>query len=199
MHSVYTSSPHIETQHPITDNQSLAYIIYTSGSTGRPKGVLIRHSSVINLVISQARRFNIDSSERIMQFSPISFDASVEHIFITLLNGAALVQVDKETLLGGDKFNDYVNKQAVTHLDAVPSFLATLEPAKYRGLRRVISGGEACPPELAGRWNSQCDFYNQYGPTESTVTAITLRVKKNRLTTSTTTLRIGKPIANTQG
>ncbi|MCP4151950.1 MAG: amino acid adenylation domain-containing protein, partial [bacterium] len=171
-----------------------AYIIYTSGTTGRPKGVLIEHTSVANLAISQARRFNIDSSERIMQFSSISFDASVEQIFISLFSGAALVLVDKETLMGGDKFNDYVNNQAITHLHAVPSFLATLEPAKNRGLRRVISGGDVCPPDLAGKWISRCDFYNEYGPTETTVTSIELSVKKTHLTTGVT---IGKPIDNT--
>ncbi|MCP4156329.1 MAG: amino acid adenylation domain-containing protein, partial [bacterium] len=174
----------------------IAYVIYTSGTTGRPKGVLIEHSSVNNLAISQAGRFKIDASERIMQFSSISFDASVEQIFISLFNGAALVLVDKETLLESAKFNDYVNKQAVTHLHAVPSFLATLEPTKIPRLRRVLSGGAVCPPGLAGRWIYQCDFYNRYGPTETTVTSIELLVKEDHLTT--TSLTIGKPMANTR-
>ncbi|MCP4157798.1 MAG: amino acid adenylation domain-containing protein, partial [bacterium] len=189
--STETQSHPSSIRHPAS---SLAYIIYTSGTTGKPKGVLIEHSAVVNLAISQAGRFKIDTRERVMQFSSITFDASVEQIFISLFSGAVLVLVDKEILLGGDKFDDYANKQAVTHLHAVPSFLATLKPTKNRGLRRVISGGALCPPGLAGRWISQCDFYNEYGPTETTVTSIELLVKEAHLTT---TLSIGKPIDNT--
>ncbi|MCP4154528.1 MAG: amino acid adenylation domain-containing protein, partial [bacterium] len=204
IHTIYQLFSSTETRHSALGirhpasalpTSSPAYIIYTSGTTGRPKGVLIEHSSVVNLAISQVKRFKLDTSERIMQFSSISFDASVEQIVISLFSGAVLVLVDKETLTGGEKFNDYVNKQAVTHLNSVPSFLATLEPAQNRQLRRVIAGGEKCPPELVGRWISQCDFYNQYGPTETTVTSIALAVKKNNVPT---TLSIGKPIANTR-
>ncbi|MCP4146984.1 MAG: amino acid adenylation domain-containing protein, partial [bacterium] len=204
INTIYQTFSSTETQHPasgllasdIPQASGIAYVIYTSGSTGRPKGVLIRHTSVVNLAHSQARRFKIDTRERVMQFSSISFDASVEQIYISLFSGAVLVLVDKEILLGGDKFSDYMNKQAVTHLHAVPTFLNTLEPAKNRGLRRVIAGGEVCPPELPGRWHSQCDFYNEYGPTETTVTSIELLVKEAHLTT--TTLTIGKPIDNTR-
>ncbi|MVT45212.1 amino acid adenylation domain-containing protein, partial [Chitinophaga oryziterrae] len=70
---------------------NLAYVIYTSGSTGHPKGVLIEHGSVVNLIGSQLKTFGIDSSERILQFSNYSFDASVEQIFLALLSGATLV------------------------------------------------------------------------------------------------------------
>ncbi|MCP4156733.1 MAG: amino acid adenylation domain-containing protein, partial [bacterium] len=201
INTIYRHSNSTEIRHPASGirpfgpTTGIAYIIYTSGTTGRPKGVVIEHSSVVNLAISQARRFKIDTSERIMQFSAISFDASVEQVFISLLNGAVLVLVEKETLLGGEKFNDYVNKQAVTHLHAVPSFLATLEPTKIPGLRRMIAGGDLCPPQLAKRWIHQCDFYNEYGPTETTVTSIELLIKETHLTG--TILTIGKPIANT--
>ncbi|MCP4151766.1 MAG: amino acid adenylation domain-containing protein, partial [bacterium] len=172
-----------------------AYIIYTSGSTGRPKGVLITHTSVVNLATSQVRRFKMDTGERVMQFSSISFDASVEQIYIALFSGAVLVLVDKATLLDSEKFSRYINRQAVTHLNAVPSFLATLTPADNPGLRRLVSGGDVCPPELPAKWLSQCDFYNEYGPTETTVTATVLPVKEHHLTTP---LTIGKPIANTR-
>jgi len=67
---------------------NLAYIIYTSGSTGKPRGVMVEHRSVVNLAYCQKRRFRITGEDRVLQFSSISFDASVEQIFISLYSGA---------------------------------------------------------------------------------------------------------------
>ncbi|WP_156397058.1 AMP-binding protein, partial [Noviherbaspirillum sp. Root189] len=69
----------------------LAYVIYTSGSTGEPKGVMVEHCSVANQVKALASRYRITASDRVLQFASISFDASVEEIFCTLLSGATLV------------------------------------------------------------------------------------------------------------
>ena len=50
-----------------------------------------------------------------------------------------------------------------------PSALATLEPAAVPSLSRVISVGEACPPDLMRRWaRAGRAFFNLYGPTEVT-------------------------------
>ena len=68
-----------------------AYVIYTSGCTGTPKGVEIEHQSVVNLIESQTAYFKINSTDRIVQFSHPSFDASVEQIFLALTNGASLI------------------------------------------------------------------------------------------------------------
>jgi non-ribosomal peptide synthetase component F len=104
----------------------LAYLIYTSGSTSRPNGVMIQHSSVVNLVLCQVKHFQIKEKERILLFSSISFDASVEQIFIALLSGAALVVVDIDSLLDQEKFETLISRYCITHFDTVPSFLKTL-------------------------------------------------------------------------
>ena len=177
---------------------NLAYIIYTSGSTGKPKGVLVEHASVVNLAFSQKRRFKIDKNERILQFSSICFDASVEQIFIALYSGAVLVLVDKKVLLHSDRFAEFISKQAVTHIHAVPSFLSTIStiaPKRWSHLHRMIAGGDVCPVTLAKQWSPYCDFYNEYGPTETTVTSIEILVKD--LDDQAGSLPIGKPIANT--
>ena len=180
--------------------ESLAYVIYTSGSTGRPKGVLIQHASVVNLVRAQKRYFDLDENDRILQFSSICFDASVEQIFIAFGSGAVLVLVTEETLLDSDKFEGFITDQGITHVDAVPSFLATMklkDNSRYR-LKRIISGGDDCPVSLGRRLSEYGDFYNEYGPTETTVTSIGLKVERERdLEESLPRLGIGKPIANT--
>ncbi|MCP4154867.1 MAG: AMP-binding protein, partial [bacterium] len=93
------SSPGPPSENQTLQPTSLAYTIYTSGSTGKPKGVLVEHYSVVNLVYSQMNQFGIENRDRVLQFSSICFDASVEQLFLTLLSGAALVLISKETLM----------------------------------------------------------------------------------------------------
>jgi len=176
---------------------NLAYVIYTSGSTGRPKGVLVEHFSAVNLVLTRKHRFEIDQTDRVLQFSSLSFDASVEQVFVALSSGAALILVDEETLLDIVKFDAYIRRQAVTHLDSVPSFLSNIpfkDPGFY-SLKRIVSGGEVCPISLAEKLGRYCDFYNAYGPTETTVTAVGMKYRpgNGRLPG----LPIGRPIRNT--
>jgi amino acid adenylation domain-containing protein len=176
-------------------HRSLAYVIYTSGSTGRPKGVMIEHHSAVNLAFSQKQTFKIDEKDRVLQFSSICFDASVEQVLITLFSGAVLVLVDKQTLLDIDQFEKYILRQSITHIHAVPSFLNNMIPRRYYSLKRVISGGDVCPVLLAEKWCKDYEFYNEYGPTETTVTAIELLIEQ--VEDCPERLPIGRPLNNT--
>ncbi|MCP4213825.1 MAG: amino acid adenylation domain-containing protein, partial [bacterium] len=176
-----------------------AYIIYTSGSTGRPKGVLIQHRSALNLVRYQSEFFNINKHDKILQFSSLCFDASVEQVWLAFASGAELVLVDMDTLLDNSAFERFLINRGITHLHAVPAFLNNLrlsDPAVYSHLKRVIAGGDVCPPALAGKWSSTCRFINEYGPTETTVTSIQYPVE-GPIKTSDNFLPIGRPIGNT--
>ncbi|WP_040497714.1 AMP-binding protein, partial [Fulvivirga imtechensis] len=173
---------------------ALAYIIYTSGSTGKPKGVMVSHRSVINLISSLKETYGIDSSDRILQFSTITFDASVEQIWLSLLSGASLVLIGKETILNEVEFNAYIAHHGVTHLHATPTFLEGISLEGTR-IRRVVSAGEECNSSLAIKHAHFYDFYNKYGPTEATISSLIYKyadgdVVKNRIP-------IGKPIGNT--
>jgi tyrocidine synthetase-3 len=187
-------------KHPITNPSNkpkpgnLAYIIYTSGSTGQPKGVMIEHQGVVNLIKSQSEYFNIESNERILQFSNYSFDASVEQIFLALSNGASLVMFEEGLQLKSQEFETYLEEQKITHFHATPGFIENLSLQNHKHLKRIIAGGDWCKAELANRYKHQVDFYNEYGPTETTVTAIEYKSDKldNR-----TILPIGKALANT--
>ena len=84
-------------QHPDTNPPTsatptnLAYVIYTSGSTGTPKGVMVEQHSVVNYLSWIGDTFPLDATDRVLQKTPVSFDASVEEIFFPLTHGAALV------------------------------------------------------------------------------------------------------------
>src|SRR5699024_2828304 len=70
---------------------STAYVIYTSGSTGTPKGVSICHDAAMNTISAVNRYLRLDSSDRLIGLSSVSFDLSVYDIFGALSAGAALV------------------------------------------------------------------------------------------------------------
>src|SRR5262249_13048146 len=70
---------------------NLAYIIFTSGSTGRPKGVMVQHGSLVSRSLALVKSLDINSSDRLFQFVSLSFDASVQEIFLSLASGASLV------------------------------------------------------------------------------------------------------------
>lgn len=172
----------------------LMYCIYTSGSTGQPKGVLVEHRGVINLIYSQKKEFGITEHERILQFSSISFDASVEQIWIALLTGAALVVISKEILSDIKALEKYIVQKKVSHIHSVPAYLSELEISDMSNVKRILSGGDVCPPYLAERYASVCDFYNRYGPTETSVTALEYKAKPKDGYNSF--VPIGKPLAN---
>ncbi|MAU17386.1 MAG: type I polyketide synthase [Muricauda sp.] len=177
-------------------SRDLAYIIYTSGTTGNPKGVMIEHASVVNLIFSLTHTFQIDESDKTLLFSNYFFDASVEQMFLALLNGGTLVVVDKKDIRD-HKIPSILEKYGITHLNSTPSYLETLPDLSHiKTLKLIVTGGEVCSMKLAQKMAAYCTLFNTYGPTENTVTSTVFKYsEKNRHEKS---LSIGKPIANTK-
>ncbi|MEW6497398.1 MAG: amino acid adenylation domain-containing protein, partial [Cyanobacteriota bacterium] len=172
---------------------NLAYIIYTSGSTGKPKGVLIEHRGLSNLSRAQIQTFNLQPSDRILQFASLSFDASIFEIVMALLNGATLYLARKESLLPGTPLLQLLRNHAITHVTLPPSVLAVLPAQQLPALRTIISAGEACSTDIVKRWALGRQFFNAYGPTEATVWSTVAELSDDSEKPS-----IGRPIANTQ-
>ncbi|MEQ1974873.1 non-ribosomal peptide synthetase [Xenorhabdus sp. SGI240] len=70
-------------------------ILLTSGSTGKPKSVIIRHCGLTRLAIPIRQLGNTDK-DRYLQLAALSFAASANEIWISLLTGATLVVYPKE-------------------------------------------------------------------------------------------------------
>ncbi|MEL6928912.1 MAG: condensation domain-containing protein, partial [Cyanobacteria bacterium J06600_6] len=117
-----TSSASSASSAPIHPNNA-AYIIYTSGSTGKPKGVVNTHKALVNRLLWMQDTYKLDSSDRILQKTPFSFDVSVWEFFWTWLNGACLVMAKPE----GHKDSNYlvklITKTKISILHFVPSML----------------------------------------------------------------------------
>ena len=154
---------------------ALAYLIYTSGSTGRPKGVMVPHAGFANLTTVQRVQFKVSPASRVLQFSPISFDASVWEMLMALANGACLVLAPQEVLASPPDLLQLLRQERVSIMTVPPSLLLLIPPDPLPDLRVVVAAGEACPLELVQRWAPGRAFFNAYGPTESTVCASMFR------------------------
>ena len=146
------ASPVLRPQSSGLSPESAAYLIYTSGSTGEPKGAVITHQGLANMALGEIAACGITAEDRILQFSTVSFDASVWEIFGALAGGARLVETELANLMPGPEFVEFLEAAQVTMVTVPPSTLAVLPVNRMPHLKTVISAGEALPGELARKW-----------------------------------------------
>ena len=167
---------------PVVNNRSitdLCYIIYTSGTTGKPKGVLLEHRNAVNYIRGAQSIYPIDSTFRALQGFSVSFDASVEEIWVPLSVGATLVIGTFDIMRSGDRFSSIMNKLNISFLSCTPTLLSMVKE-DIPGLKILIFGGEVCSSDIANRWCTPGRMvYNTYGPTEATVIATFQILKPN--------------------
>ncbi len=173
------------------DLSSLAYAIYTSGSTGQPKAALLTHRGLSNLAANESRLYGIGPHSRVLQFSSLSFDASLSEIAMALCSGATLYVEARDAILPGPDLEGYLEREKITVLSLTPSALAVLDPAAAPSVEQLIVGGESCPADLAARWAGRCRFFNTYGPTEATIVATYIEYRDG-----TRPPNIGRPLPN---
>jgi amino acid adenylation domain-containing protein len=150
----------------------LAYMIYTSGSTGRPKGALIEHGGVATTVLGMRDAFGISRGDRVLQFSSMSFDASICEVGVALTAGATLVMADDDERVPGPLLLDLMEREQVSVAVLAPSVAAALPKAELPALRTLVLAGEALSAELVQRWSRRArTIINAYGPTEVAICA----------------------------
>ncbi|MEV4973752.1 amino acid adenylation domain-containing protein [Streptomyces scopuliridis] len=160
-------------QHP-------AYVIYTSGSTGRPKGVVIPHAALATFLACMAGRFPLTAADQLLSVTTISFDIAALEIYLPLLAGASVIVAEQEAVGDPDRLARILEDTGAGIMQATPSLwrmLLAVRPEVVKGLR-VLVGGEALPPDLAGRLaGAAASVTNLYGPTEVTIWAATEDVR----------------------
>ncbi|MEP1076598.1 amino acid adenylation domain-containing protein [Leptolyngbya sp. PL-A3] len=176
----------------VTTDQ-LAYVIYTSGSTGTPKGVLLTHQGLCNVVAAQRQTFQLSPDSRVLQFSSLSFDASIFEIALAFGSGSTLYIPPPAAQLPGVALIQFLQEQAITHALITPAVLSVLPSAELPALQMLITGGEACPANVVDRWAANHRFFNAYGPTETTIWATIAELRPGD-----NPLNLGRPILNTQ-
>ncbi|HRC86987.1 MAG TPA: AMP-binding protein, partial [Thermoanaerobaculia bacterium] len=156
---------------PLPDARQLAYLIYTSGSTGRPKGVMISRGSAAHLARSQVVAFGLGEGERVLQFSAITFDASVSELLTAWAVAGTLVLGRREQLADSGELAGLASRERIDLVTLPPSLLARLAAGSLPAQTTLVVAGEATSAELVDRWAPGRRMLNAYGPTECTVGA----------------------------
>jgi amino acid adenylation domain-containing protein len=191
----------------------LAYLLYTSGSTGEPKAVGVEHRAAAQHVETMRRCYGLGPEDRVLQFSALSLDVSLEQILCALAAGACLV-LRGEELWSPAELAAELCRAGITVADLPVSYLLQCvgewsgggSAALPQGLqlRAVSAGGEAMAPEIPGRWDALRpslgpgegpQLLNAYGPTEAVITAVLFQASPARGRRSATGVPLGYPLA----
>lgn len=196
---------HHETAAPAADPQQDAYVIYTSGTTGRPKGVAVPVRALAAHSAAARDWLSLTADDRVLQFTSLSFDVSIEEIVPTLLAGAAVVLRSDAAARDPQALLDLVRAQGVTVLNLPTGYWqALLDDMELSGarlpasVRLVIAGGERVPPQALQRWRAlqpDVDWINGYGPTEATITSAAYILPAGRAMPAGD-VPVGRPLAH---
>ena len=185
-----------------------AYIVYTSGSTGQPRGVVLTHAGLVNHHLAAINLYGITPSDRVLQFSSLSFDIAIEEMFPSWLAGASVVFREPDMPLEPTEFIRWIERRKISVLDLPTAYwhelvhgLADKKQSLPASLRLVIVGGEKASASSFRTWSGisrgRVRWINTYGPSEATVIATSWEPGPGE-DISERELPIGRPIANTQ-
>lgn len=177
-------------------SNDLAYVLYTSGSTGRPKGVMVEHGSLYNLIKSVQHFPGLESHDKLLSLTTISFDISALELFLPLTVGATLFINDADFAKDGEAILNLIKQENISFIQATPSTYKMMLAAEWEEICNIkaICCGEQLPKDLAEKILDKCArLYNMYGPTETTIYSTGKEILAND-----EVITIGKPIDNTQ-
>lgn len=189
---------------PVGRQNPTACVLYTSGSTGNPKGVCLGHEGLINLLNWQLTHSEAKAGLNTLQFCHLSFDASFQEIFVTLLSGGTLHLIDDTYRLDAGRLLHFIDTTPIHRVFlpyVVLQYVAETADAEQRfpgGLVEVITGGELLKitPQIARFFAAlpHCTLMNVYGPTEASVWVTENKLNGDALNWPAIPT-IGKPIA----
>jgi non-ribosomal peptide synthetase component F/thioesterase domain-containing protein/acyl carrier protein/precorrin-6B methylase 2 len=169
---------------PAVSPEQAAYIVYTSGSTGVPKGVVVEHQNLLHILRALAPYSS--GCERVALVAPLSFDASIQQVALSLMVGKTLSVLPDSQRKSPENFYDSVCRNKIDLCDMTPAFFNVLveflwSKKKSLPIKKMLIAGEILRSDSVGKFfeipgNEGVVIYNVYGPTECTVDSSAYRI-----------------------
>jgi acyl carrier protein len=165
---------------------------------------LVEHQALASHCQTIVEHYQLEARDRVLQFAAVGFDVSLEQILPPLIAGAAVIIPPHRTLESLD-FHRLLHEFEVTVANLPPLFWSQwltvfktpASAAILPNLRLVICGGEAMSPQSLKVWQhsplGSIRLLNAYGPTETTITAMTFEVPADDAFVK---IPIGRPLPN---
>lgn len=178
------------------EGSDLAYVLYTSGSTGLPKGAMIEHRSLVDYFYGILDSTNISSCETFGLVSTLAADLGNTVIYPALLLGGTMHVYSATEVMQPDK----MASQQLDCLKIVPSHWRALQHGDtvWAPAKCLIFGGEALTEDVIGllkTHHANCEVYNHYGPTETTIGKLLKRISFREMAGR---IPLGSPFCNSR-
>ncbi|QXV56954.1 non-ribosomal peptide synthetase [Amycolatopsis sp. TNS106] len=193
------SSASIDTGAP----SDLAYVIFTSGSTGVPKGVAIEHRAAANTILDINERHQVNTGDRVLNLSALTFDLSVYDIFGALAAGAAVVLPEPSAAREPARWSEWITDHGVTIWNSVPAVLDVLvdhaqnAAPDFSSVRLALLSGDWIPVSLPGRFRKlapDAAVVSLGGATEASIWSISYPI--DQVDTTWDSIPYGTPLDN---
>ncbi|CAF3340149.1 unnamed protein product [Rotaria sp. Silwood2] len=160
--------------------EDISHIIFTTDLSGLVKAVQLRHRNFI----STLRSNHIESTDTVLHHTSVNFDVHLLETIGTLIMGGQVILHHPNGNASVSCFSETIGRQQVTLLHTIPSLLIILgdylstikNKNSLKTLRCVLSEGEplmaSTVRKILSFVNEHCRFYNCYGYTECTGTAV---------------------------
>lgn len=179
--------------------EDVLYVPYTSGSTGTPKGTEVPHRAVTGFFAGEDFA-HWGPGAVAVHHSALSWDGHVLDLFPALLSGGTVVVLDGDA---GDPWA--VAREAADHgatvlwlTAAAFNTIVDIDVGLLRGLKYLLTGGEALSPEHVARALRALPgtrIVNGYGPSECTVFS-TVHTIAAQDTERPSGIPIGRPVGD---
>jgi amino acid adenylation domain-containing protein/FkbH-like protein len=177
-------------------------ILYTSGSTGRPKGVILLEKGIFR-VVESPKFVKVVPEDKIAQTANQVFDAAQLECWLAWNNGACLVVFDKKTILNTPSLQSKLAAEKITHMWLTAGLFnihANIQSDLFNDLKYLMVGGDIVYKDTILKilkHKKAPTIINGYGPTETSIFALTHTFNKQALNKFVTS-PIGAPINNTE-
>src|ERR1044072_425175 len=130
-HNIENAPVEYSTENPglSYNGDNSAYIFYTSGSTGHSKGIIGSHGALSHYIHWHRSEWSVDSSYRISQLAPVTFDASLKDILTALSSGARVCMPESSIKSNPALLVKWLDEHQITMLQTVPSVFRLITSA----------------------------------------------------------------------